>query len=59
MNIQKMDLKSKFALVKNLFVKARVFHSSLNTDPEHRLGFFKSLRGSEDILVNSECVQNI
>ena len=28
-------------------------------DPERRIGFFECLRGSEDILVISECVQSL
>ena len=30
-----------------------------HTDPEQRIGFFECHRGSEDILVILECVQNL
>ena len=31
----------------------------LHTDPEHRLGFFECLTGSEELLAITACVQNI
>ena len=30
-----------------------------HTDPEHRLGFFECLTGSEELLAITACVQNI